>query len=202
MTAVTRFDDFGRDPVTVARRLLGQRLVRRVGGRRLAGEIVEVEAYLGAEDRAAHTFGGRRTPRNESMYLAGGHSYVYFVYGMHHCLNVVCGKADEGVAVLVRALHPTEGLEVMHARRRAARNVRDLCSGPARLAEALRIDRGLDGEDLRCSRRLWIERTRSRALPASRVATTARIGVGYAGTWATRPLRFYLKGSRYLSRRS
>ena len=78
--------DYDSDPVTVARKLLGQRLVRVIDGRHLAGTIVEVEAYLGAEDRAAHTYGGRRTPRNESMYLPGGHAYVYFTYGMHHCL--------------------------------------------------------------------------------------------------------------------
>ncbi|MHC4765452.1 MAG: DNA-3-methyladenine glycosylase, partial [Planctomycetota bacterium] len=88
----------------MARKLLGQRLVRVRRGRRLAGTIVEVEAYLGAADRAAHSYGGRRTARNESMYLAGGHAYIYLTYGMHHCFNVVCGSPDEGVAVLVRAL--------------------------------------------------------------------------------------------------
>ena len=99
VVAPSRFLDFGRDPLTTARRLLGQRLVRVVDGERLAGVIVEVEAYLGAEDRAAHTFGNRRTERNASMYLAGGHCYVYFIYGLHHCLNIVCGAVDEGVYV-------------------------------------------------------------------------------------------------------
>jgi DNA-3-methyladenine glycosylase len=103
-----RFTAMDGDPITVARRLLGQRLVRVTDGIRLAGTIVEVEAYLGAEDRAAHTFGGRRTARNESMYLPGGHAYIYFTYGAHFCLNVVCGQRDEGVAVLIRALEPTE----------------------------------------------------------------------------------------------
>ena len=131
-----RFTDFGRDPVTTARRLLGQRLVRVIDGQRIAGLIVEVEAYLGEKDRAAHTYGGRRTDRNASMYLAGGHIYVYFVYGMHHCANVVCGREDEGVAVLLRGLEPTEGLESMYARRTRARTPRDLCSGPAKLSQA------------------------------------------------------------------
>ena len=97
LATVTRWlDRFDDDAVTVAKRLLGQRLVRILRGQRLAGTIVEVEAYLGTEDRAAHTYGDRRTPRNRSMYLAGGHAYVYFTYGMHFCMNVVCGREDEG----------------------------------------------------------------------------------------------------------
>ena len=196
-----RFAAYDTDPVTVARRLLGQRLVRRLRSRRLAGVIVEVEAYLGAADRAAHTFGGRRTTRNESMYLAGGHAYVYFTYGMHHCMNVVCGAADEGVAVLIRALEPTEGLRAMFAHRPRARRPTELCSGPAKLTQALAVDRRLDGEDLRTSDVLWIERLRSRAMPTGRIEVTPRIGVAYAGVWASRPLRFAVKGNPHVSGR-
>jgi DNA-3-methyladenine glycosylase len=194
-----RFTAFDDDPVTVARRLLGQRLVRVLDGRRLAGTIVEVEAYLGAKDRAAHSYGGRRTARNESMYLTGGHAYVYFTYGMHHCFNIVCGRCDEGVAVLVRALEPSEGMETMFARRPRARRIGDLCRGPARLAQALALDRGLDGVDLRTSNVLFVERLRDRALAPQRIASTARIGVGYAGMWAKRRLRFLIKGNQYVS---
>ncbi|MHC5112824.1 MAG: DNA-3-methyladenine glycosylase [Planctomycetota bacterium] len=200
MTA-ERFGDFDRDAVTVARRLLGQRLVRMIEGRRVAGIIVEVEAYLGPEDRAAHCFGGRRTARNESMYLPGGHAYVYFVYGMHWCINVVCGRRDHPTAVLLRGLEPTEGLDEMYARRRRARRERDLCSGPARLTQALAIDRGFDGADLRIGRRLGIERIRHRALPARQIEVTPRIGVDYAGAWARRPLRFCIRGNEHVSRR-
>jgi DNA-3-methyladenine glycosylase len=195
-----RFDAYDADPVTVARRLLGQRLVRLHRGRRLAGIIVEVEAYLGERDRAAHTWGGRRTPRNESMYLPGGHAYVYFTYGMHHCMNVVCGRRDQGVAVLLRGLEPTEGIEAMFARRRAARRPTDLCSGPAKLTAALGIDRRQDGVDLRTDDTLWIERVRARALPADRIAVTPRIGVTYAGDWASRPLRFHIADNPHVSR--
>src|SRR5262249_54888643 len=138
--AGTRFLAFVADPVTTARRLLGQELVHVVDGHRLAGRIVEVEAYLGAADRAAHTFGGRRSARNASMWAGGGHAYVYFVYGMHHCLNVVCGPAGSGTAVLVRALEPTEGIEAMFARRPAARRPTDLCSGPGGLPHGPRLD--------------------------------------------------------------
>ncbi len=192
-----RFAAFSDDPVTVARNLLGQRLVRVERGRRLAGIIVEVEAYLGARDRAAHTYGGRRTPRNESMYLRGGHVYVYFTYGMHHCMNVVCGEREEGVAVLLRAIEPTEGLDLMFDRRAAAKQPRDLCSGPAKLTRALGIDRSQDGLDLRESRELFIERRRGCAT----ITSTPRIGVDYAGAWAKRRLRFLIRGNDHLSRR-
>lgn len=195
---VTRFRAYGRDPVSVAQSLLGRRLVRVVDGRRLAGTIVEVEAYLGAPDKAAHTFAGRRTPRNESMYLGGGHAYVYFTYGMHHCLNVVCGRPGDGVAVLLRALEPTEGVEAMFARRPAAARPRDLCSGPGKLTQALDVDRRLDGVDLKTSGQLFIER--ARAVEPHRIASTARIGVGYAGWWARRRLRYLINGNPYVSR--
>jgi len=195
-----RFIRFEDDPVTVARRLLGQHLVRVLAGERLGGTIVEVEAYLGVEDRAAHTFGGRRTPRNESMYLPGGHLYVYFTYGLHHCMNVVCGQPDVGVAVLIRAIEPTEGLDTIRARRPKARRDTDLCSGPARLTQALGVDRSLDGLDLRTDARLAIERLRGRAHAARDVAVTPRIGVDYAGRWARKPLRFHLRGNPHVSR--
>ena len=112
-----RFASFGIDTVTLAQRLLGQRLVRVLNGERLAGTIVEVEAYLGPRDRACHTWGGRRTARVASMYLGGGFAYVYFTYGMHHCLNVVSGRPGDGEAILVRAIEPTEGVRSMAARR-------------------------------------------------------------------------------------
>lgn len=203
----------------LARRLLGQRLVRVLeDGTRLAGIIVETEAYLGARDRAAHTFGGRWTARNESMWREGGTAYVYFTYGMHHCMNVVAGRAGDPVAVLIRALEPVEGIEVMeiHRRRKAGEitaprggirgssretmtNSR-LCSGPARLCQALAIDRSLDGEDMARSSRLFIERVRKRALADRYLVCTPRIGIGYSGEWATRPLRWYIAGNPNVSR--
>lgn len=196
-----RFRPYDRDPVTMARQLLGQRLVRVIDGQRLAGTIVETEAYLGARDRAAHTFGGRRTPRNESMYREGGHAYVYFTYGMHHCLNVVCGEEGEGVAVLIRALEPVEGMDAMWLRRPRARLAADLCSGPGKVCQALGIDLRLNGVDLRTSEELFIERARSRAISGKLIGRTPRIGVGYAGEWSGRPLRFLIRGNPHVSGR-
>lgn len=195
-----RMVEFGHDPETMARHLLGQRLVRVMDGQRLSGRIVEVEAYLGAKDRAAHTFGGRRTARNESMYLPGGHAYVYFIYGMHHCMNVVCGEADEGVAVLIRAIEPEEGVERMQAHRPTAKRAAALCSGPANLTRALAIDRSLDGENLRISSRLWIEHVHEGPIAARSFVRCSRVGVAYAGPWAEKPLRFVLRDSEAVSR--
>ena len=191
---------FYRDVQQVAKALLGQRLVRLVDGHRLAGLIVEVEAYLGIPDKAAHTCRGRRTARNESMWGDGGHAYVYFTYGMHHCVNAVAGWRDQPVAVLLRALEPTEGHEQMYQHRKKARRDTDLCSGPAKLCQAMRIDRCLDGIDLVKSDCLFIEKTRARSYPASRIVARPRVGVDYADEWAAKPLRFYIKDNPHVSR--
>lgn len=199
---------FRRDPVTVARALLGQRLVRVLAdGTRLTGIIVETEAYLGIRDRAAHTFGGRRTPRNESMWRDGGTAYVYFTYGMHYCMNVVTQTQGTPTAVLLRAMMPVEGLEVMRRHRKLERRpdkaaARLLCSGPARLCQALQIDRRLDGADLVTSETLFIEQVRRRALPARCIVVGSRIGVAYAGEWAGKLLRFFIKGNEHVSGRA
>lgn len=187
-----------RDAESLAVALLGHRLVRVLpDGRRLSGRIVEVEAYLGVEDRAAHSFGGRRTERNRSMWLDGGHAYVYFVYGMHWCFNVVAGREGVPAACLVRALEPLEGRELMRTRR-GGRSDRELCSGPAKLAQAMGLDRGMDGVDLVTSRSLFLER--GTGAPRASVARGARIGVDYAGEWASRPLRFWLEGNDNVSK--
>ena len=202
MTARWGRAEFARPPIAMARALLGQVLVRTIDGHRLAGRIVEVEAYLGVRDKAAHSFGGRRTPRNESMYREPGTAYVYFTYGMHHCFNIVCGREGEPVAVLIRAIEPIDGIERMRAHRlsapRAPARVPDraLCAGPARVCQALRIDRALDGADLCAAPEIGIEPGRR----IGRAHRTPRIGVGYAGDWADRPLRFLDPESAHLSR--
>lgn len=186
----------------LAPRLLGMLLVRRIAGKRLAGIIVETEAYLGAVDRASHAFAGRRTARNQSMYGRPGIAYVYFTYGMHHCMNVVCGREGEASAVLLRALEPIEGLEVMRRARGPGRGGvpradQELCSGPGKLCQALSIDRSLDGADLTTGKAgLWIEPGRGEA---GVVGRSARVGVDYAGEWAATPLRFFIEGNAHVS---
>lgn len=178
---------FYQVPTTeLAQALLGKRLVRVWRGRRLSGLIVETEAYLGVEDRAAHTFGGRNTERVQSMYLEGGHAYVYFIYGMHYCLNVVAGRKGVPEAVLIRALEPDEG-------------VQGRCDGPGRLCKALRIDKSLDGVDLR-GEILFVEQPAARR-DKEEIGSGPRIGVDYAGEAAKWPLRFFWKGNENLSRK-
>lgn len=188
-----------RDAITVARSLLGQRLVSLVGEQRTSGLIVETEAYLGAADKAAHTYGGRNTRRNRTMWGAGGHAYVYLIYGLHHCVNVVAGHADDPVAVLIRALDPDEGLETMFTRRAKARRPTDLCSGPAKLCQALGIDRSHDGVGLVEGSVLFVEGLRQRTLPRSKIVSGPRVGVGYAAEWADKPLRFWVRDNPHVS---
>ncbi len=190
-------DFYRRPPETVAQDLLGRTLVRRVGKQRVSGTIVETEAYLGIPDRAAHTFGGRCTARNASMWADGGTVYVYFTYGLHHCVNVVAGLAGDPVAVLLRALAPQEGVDLMQSRR--GKNV-DLCSGPARLCQALAIDRTLDGSDLVSGREIFIEEGMA-DYDRGKIVRAPRVGVAYAGAWARRLLRYYLKDDPNVSRR-
>lgn len=191
------------DAQTLAERLIGMVLVRATRkGTRLAGRIVETEAYLGPIDRACHTFGGRRTERNATMWGPVGHAYVYFTYGMHHMLNIVCAEPTEGrggAAVLVRALEPIEGASIM-AEQRGVTAPRSLCSGPGKLCQALRIDRALDSMDLVTSDVLWLE---FGDRPADwRVIRCTRIGVDNAGAWATRRLRWLVRAHPHVSVRA
>jgi DNA-3-methyladenine glycosylase len=172
---------FDRETTVVARDLLGKVLVREVGGRSLWGRLVEVEAYLGPDDLAAHSAGGRRSPRNEVMYGAPGHAYVYFTYGMHHCLNFVTRPAGMPQAVLVRALEPGPGV--------------GRCGGPGLVCRALDIDRGLNGVPL-TPPLLYVVDDQARK---RRVVTTPRIGIFNSGDWQERPLRFCWE-SPHLSR--
>jgi len=186
------------DVLEVARNLIGRRLVVPTrGGRRVSGIIVETEAYRGPEDLASHARGGRRTARTETMYQAGGAAYVYFVYGMYHQFNVVTNEAGIPHAVLVRALEPAEGIDLMRRRRGLARDL-DLASGPGKLCIALGIDLSFDRADL-LGQRVWIED--AGRIPPSRIAAGPRIGIDYAGAWARRPWRFWVRGSPFASRR-
>ena len=172
---------------------MGCTLVHHSQGKRLAGRIVEVEAYLGIRDRAAHTYGGRRTDRVRSMYLEGGHAYVYFIYGMHFCLNVVTHKEDVPEAVLIRAIEPLEGIETMRALRRV-KNDRDLANGPGKLCQALAIGRECDGLLLDEESGLYIER--GPKVDTKLIKAGPRIGVDYAGPAALWPLRFTINDSK------
>ena len=185
------------DVLTVSRDLLGKLLVvAGANDERVAGKIVEVEAYRGPEDRASHAYGGRRTKRTETMYGAGGIAYVYFVYGMYYQFNVVCGVADVPHAILVRALEPVEGIEVMRARRHLHPD-HNLTNGPGKLCLAMGIDRQLDMADL-LGDRVWLEEFET--VRASGISKGPRIGIDYAEDWVDIPWRFWIKGNEWVSR--
>ncbi len=196
-----REDRFAVGARQLARTLIGRVLVRDLGGGLLlAGRIVETEAYVGVKDRASHAYGGRRTHRNQMMYARAGTLYVYFTYGMHHCMNVVCGEVDEPVAVLIRAVHPMLGCSAMAERRfgnpAAACRVRDLCSGPGKLCQAMDVNLAHNGVDLVGGRELWIAEPGAglRPIPRRVIRRTPRIGIGSAGAWVRAPLRWVVVG--------
>jgi DNA-3-methyladenine glycosylase len=185
---------YARPSPAVARALLGRLLVHDTGGVRLVGRIVEVEAYGGPRDPASHAFRGE-TRRNRTMFGPPGHAYVYFTYGMHHCLNVVTGSPGRAGAVLIRAVEPIAGLEAM-ARRRGPVPRHRLARGPGCVARAFGLSRNDDGVDLTCGP-LWLADRPARR-GGHRVTISARIGITRA---ATRPWRFYLAGHPCVSGR-
>ena len=183
--------------VMVARQLLGKLLVVPArNGTRVSGKIVEVEAYRGPQDRAAHSYGGRRTKRTETMYGIGGTAYVFFVYGMYNQFNVVTNVADTPHAVLIRALEPVEGIELMR-KRRPGKSDHNLTNGPGKLCIALGIDRKLDAADL-LSERVWLED--ADLSPRSRISSGPRIGIDYAEEWIDKPWRFWIRENPFVSR--
>lgn len=184
--------------LTVARDLLGKLLVVPApNGTRVSGIIVETEAYRGPQDRASHAYGGRRTNRSETMYEVGGTAYVYFVYGMYHQFNVVTNTRDTPHAVLIRALEPVEGIDIMH-RRRHGQSDHNLTNGPGKLCIALGIDRKLDRADL-TGDRVWLEEIEN--YPRPRISSGPRIGIDYAEDWVDKPWRFWIRDNPFVSRR-
>lgn len=179
-----------RDALQATKDLLGLSLVTCFEGVRTAGIIIETEAYMGVSDRASHAFGGRRTARNEVMYADGGVAYVYLCYGIHHLFNVVVWKQDVPQAVLIRAIHPIDGQNVMRERRGAQKLT---TGGPGTLTQALGILTAHNGEDL-TGQRIWIEDVGVK-IHMKHVITGPRIGVDYAGEDALLPYRYRIAPS-------
>jgi DNA-3-methyladenine glycosylase len=184
---------YARPVLTVARDVIGKLLVHDTPDGLCAGHIVEAEAYRGPEDRAAHSYGGRRTARTEAMFGPPGHAYVFFVYGMHWHFNLVTTREGLPHAVLIRAVEPCFGVELMAARRGLPPG-RQLANGPGKLCRAFGIDRAAYGADLTRGALFLAD------APRRRVARSQRIGIDYAGDWALRPWRFYDPDSPFVSR--
>jgi len=190
-----------KDTAAVARQLLGKLIVMPDDdGAVTSAMIVETEAYLGTGDRAAHSYGGRRTPRNEVMYGPPGHVYVFFIYGMYYQFNIVTGPAEHPHAILIRGAEPVAGIEKMYQRRNVKGSVKkmsDLASGPGKLCIAMAIDRSLNGECL-LDGRIWLEEYRR--FTDDEISVGKRIGIDYAGEDADLMLRFWVKDNPSVSK--
>lgn len=194
------------DTLQIARELLGKILVvPTASGERVSGMIVETEAYLGAIDKAAHSYGNRRTARTETMFAVGGTIYIFFIYGMYFQFNVVVGAAGSPHAILVRAAEPIDGIDIMRERR-AARSKKpeakildkNLTSGPGKLCIAFGIDKTFNNEDL-LGNRVWLEEGKS--FSEAEVASGRRVGIDYAEEFAEKPWRYWVKDNHFVSRK-
>ena len=166
---------YTRPTLTVAKKLLGKYIVRKIGRKILTGKIIEIEAYIGPQDKASHAFGGKITARNKAEYLIGGHIYIYLVYGMYWQFNISTGRKGQPECVLIRALD--QGKET---------------SGPGKLCRYLKLDKSFYAEDVTKSKRIWLEDRRVRVKP-HQIKATARIGIDYAGPyWSKKKWRFVL----------
>lgn len=193
---------YNRDSIVVAKELLGKVLVYESGGQKISAKIVETEAYMGIEDKAAHSYGGRRTPRVEVMYGGPGVAYIFLIYGLHCCFNIVTNEADIPQAVLIRAAEPVEGREYMAQRRFGTSyeqltksRRKGLTNGPGKLCGALSINRNVNGEDL-CGNNLYLEEGEDQEFS---IVTTKRVGIDYSEEAKDYPWRFYIKDNEYVS---
>jgi DNA-3-methyladenine glycosylase len=182
---------YNRSTLKVAKELLGKYLVIEKNGKYVSGKIVETEAYIGPDDPASHAYRGL-TPRNKVMFGEPGYAYVYLTYGMHHCLNFVTERKGFPAAVLIRALEPADGIEIMKERRKT-KDLKNLTNGPAKLCQALGIDRTLNGADL-CSDIIYVE---DRGDKPTKIVSTSRIGIkeGKDKKW-----RFYIENNEFVSK--
>ncbi len=186
------------DVVNISKNLLGKYLFTYIDGAITGGYIVETEAYNGVVDKASHAFGNRLTPRTKTMFEQGGITYVYLCYGIHEMFNVVTSVEGQPHAVLIRAINPTEGLDIMQFRRNMSVVKPNITSGPGSVAKALGISRQVNGISLQ-SDTLWIE-DRGLTFNDNEIAAVPRVGVDYAGEDALLPYRFYVKGNPYVSK--
>ncbi len=186
-----------KDVVKIARELLGKVLVTELNGIRTSGIIVETEAYAGVTDKASHAYGGRRTGRTEVMYMQGGATYVYLCYGIHHLFNVVTNATDIPHAVLIRAIEPSEGIDVMLERRGKDKLAPALTAGPGAMSRALGIYTAHTGISLQ-GPGIYIEE--GIKISNKDIIAATRVGVAYAMDDALRPYRFYIKGNRFVSK--
>ncbi len=189
-----------KDVIQIAKELLGKIVVSDIYGKISSGRIVETEAYVGLVDKASHSFGGRRTAKNEHMYCAPGSSYVYICYGMHQMLNIVTNKKDIPDAVLIRAIEPIDGIDIMLKRTGKPALDNTLTKGPGNVGKALGLTKINSGKSLLNSE-IAIYRDAESNIAEDRIGKSKRIGVESAGADGLLPYRFYIKGNKFVSGR-
>jgi len=189
---------YNQSTLKIAQDLLGKFLVRKIGKKIISGKIVETEAYVGPNDLASHASHGKTT-RTAPMFGPPGYAYVYLVYGLNHCFNIVTEGKNYPAAVLIRAIEPTEGVDLMRRLRHAPHDERNITNGPGKLCQALKIDKSLNNFDL-TKNILWLE-DRGIKIKPSEIIAAKRIGVDYAGKYKNKPWRFYLRGNLFVSKK-
>ena len=190
---------FLRDALTVGQEILGNFLVRKIGDKIIKTKIVEVEAYMGPEDRASHAYGNKRTSRTEPMFSIGGHSYVYLIYGMYNCINIVCQEEGKPEALLIRGVEPLNEIEFLSENRKLIKNIHNLTNGPGKLCSALKIDRDFSGYDLITGKELYLERNENKE--KMEIVHAKRIGIDYAEEYTDKLWRFYIKDNNFISKK-
>ena len=187
------------DVLAISRELLGKVLCTNFDGKLTSGIIVETEAYAGITDKASHAYRGRRTNRTETMYTIGGSAYVYLCYGIHHLFNVVTNVEGVPHAVLIRAVHPLDGIDIMLSRRNLKNISNRLTAGPGTLSQAMGISVQISGQSL-LDKQIWIEnRENNNPLKDFKIISSPRVGVQYAGKDASNPWRFQVENSPWVS---
>lgn len=192
-------DFFLRDVLVVGPEILGNFLVRKIGDKIIKTKIVEVEAYKGPEDRASHAYENKRTSRTEPMFSLGGNSYVYLIYGMYNCMNIVCQEEGKPEALLIRGVEPLNEFDLLSQNRNLIKNIHNLTNGPGKLCSALQIDREFSGYDLIDGNELYLEKNEDKE--EIEIVYSKRIGIDYAGEYAEKLWRFYIKNNKFISKK-
>ncbi|TDO73387.1 DNA-3-methyladenine glycosylase [Halanaerobium saccharolyticum] len=191
------YDFYQKDAVQTAKDLLGKILVRKYEGKTIKVKIVDTEAYLGAEDKASHAYNNRKTKRTETMFARGGLAYIYLIYGMYYCFNIVTAEVDNPHAVLIRAVEPVAGLQFIKENRNIkSKKIEDLTNGPGKLSQALKIDKSLDGCDLVKSNKLYLLDNKDEDF---KIEAAPRVNIDYAEEYKNKKWRFYIKKNKFVS---
>jgi DNA-3-methyladenine glycosylase len=193
------YDFYQKDAVSAAKALLGKILVREINGKKILVKIVDTEAYMGAEDKASHAYANKKTKRTETMFKKGGLAYIYLIYGMYYCFNIVTSEENNPHAVLIRAVEPLQGLEIIKENRQIkSKKIEELTNGPGKLSQALKIDKSFNGCDLVKSNKLYLLENKDQDI---KIAASPRVNIEYAEEYKDKKWRFYIKENKYTSKR-